>query len=145
MPLLEGEIRWACCMTEAEVASSDATNLRLSIRADGDELVLNGRKWWSTGVLSDDCEVLVVLGETDPEARKSQRYSVVLVPRDTPGVTISRGLSVLGLWDRAHGGHGEVIFNDDRVPADSMLGDPGRGFALGHARLGPGRGPHACV
>jgi acyl-CoA dehydrogenase len=143
-PLLDGEIRSAYCMTEPEVASSDASNVQTTIRREGAGYAIHGRKWWSTGVLSDECQVLVVLGVTDPEAERHGRHTLMLVPRDTPGVTITRGLSALGYWDETHGGHGEVVFDDVRVGEDSVLGEVGQGFMLGQARLGPGR-IHHCM
>ena len=144
VPLLEGTIRSAYCMTEPAVASSDATNVEMQIRPDADGYVLNGTKWWSTGVLSNDCKLLLVLGVSDPDADRHSRHSVVLVPRDTAGITVRRGLSVFGFWDQSHGGHGEVSFDDVRVGRDALLGEQGNGFALGQARLGPGR-IHHCM
>jgi acyl-CoA dehydrogenase len=143
-PLLDGRIRSAYCMTEPDVASSDATNIGLRITADGDGFVLSGRKWWSTGVMSSDCAVLLVLGVSDPDADRHSRHSVVIVPRDTPGITVHRGLSVFGYWDQSHGGHGEVSFDHVRVGREALLGERGKGFALGQARLGPGR-IHHCM
>jgi len=143
-PLLGGEIRSAYCMTEPAVASSDASNIATTIRRDGDGYVINGHKWWTTGVLSDDCRLLVVLGVTDPDADRHERHSIMLVPRETPGVTVHRGLSAFGYWDASHGGHGEVVFDDVRVGHDAVLGQIGKGFALGQARLGPGR-IHHCM
>ncbi len=143
-PLLAGEIRSAYCMTEPDVASSDASNLETRIRRDGDDYVIDGRKWWSTGVMAQSCQLLVVVGVTDPDAPPRERQSVVLVPRDTPGVTIRRGLSVLGFRDRSHGGHGEVVFDRVRVPATNLLGGEGQGGAMAQARLGPGR-IHHCM
>ena len=143
-PLLDGRIRSAYCMTEPAVASSDASNIATEIRPVSDGYLVNGRKWWSTGVLSSECKVLLVLGVTDPEAERHSRHSVVLVPRDTPGVSIRRGLSVFGMWDQFHGGHGEVLFENVHVPHEALLGERGHGFALGQARLGPGR-IHHCM
>jgi acyl-CoA dehydrogenase len=143
-PLLDGTIRSAYCMTEPDVASSDASNIALRIEADGDGYLLNGTKWWSTGALSSDCKVLLVLGVTDPGAERHSRHSVVMVPIETPGITIRRGLSVFGFWDQSHGGHGEVTFDHVRVGHDALLGERGKGFALGQARLGPGR-IHHCM
>lgn len=143
-PLLDGEIRSAYCMTEPGVASSDAANIGMRISADDRGFVLNGTKWWSTGVLSADCKVLLVLGVTDPDADRHHRHSVVLVPTDTPGVRIRRPLSVFGFWDQGHGGHGEVDFDDVRVGPEALLGQRGNGFGLGQARLGPGR-IHHCM
>lgn len=143
-PLLDGAIRSAYCMTEPDVASSDASNIRMEITPVSDGYVLNGRKWWSTGVLSSDCRLLLVLGVSDPDADRHSRHSVVLVPRDAPGITVTRGLSVFGYWDASHGGHGEVAFDNVRVGKDALLGEQGKGFALGQARLGPGR-IHHCM
>jgi acyl-CoA dehydrogenase len=143
-PLLAGDIRSAYCMTEPDVASSDASNIALRIEPTSSGYRINGRKWWSTGVLSADCTLLIVLGLSDPDADRHSRHTVLLVPRDTPGITVKRGLPVFGVWDRAHGGHGEVVFDDVEVGADALLGDQGKGFALGQARLGPGR-IHHCM
>lgn len=148
-PLLAGDLRSAYCMTEPEVASSDASNISMRIEPMSSETGpagyrINGRKWWSTGVLSSDCKLLIVLGLSDPDADRHSRHTVVLVPRDTPGITVKRGLPVFGVWDRAHGGHGEVIFDNVEVGADTLLGEQGKGFALGQARLGPGR-IHHCM
>jgi acyl-CoA dehydrogenase len=145
VPLLEGEIRSGFSMTEPEVASSDATNIRLSIRRDGDDYVLNGRKWWTTGAMSARCRVLIVMGVTDPDADTYHRQSMVLVPIDAPGVTIARPLSIFG-YDGG-GGDAEIVFDDVRVPASNLLGEEGGGFAIAQARLGPGRIHHAmrCI
>jgi acyl-CoA dehydrogenase len=145
VPLLEGEIRSGFSMTEPEVASSDATNIRLSIRRDGDDYVLNGRKWWTTGAMSARCRVLIVMGVTDPDADTYHRQSMILVPIDTPGVTIARPLSIFG-YDGG-GGDAEIVFDDVRVPASNLLGEEGGGFAIAQARLGPGRIHHAmrCI
>ncbi|WP_407318033.1 acyl-CoA dehydrogenase family protein [Isoptericola halotolerans] len=143
-PLLEAEIRSAFCMTEPDVASSDASQIGTRIRRDGDEYVISGRKWWSTGAMSPDCRLLIVMGKTDPEAAKHQQQSMILVPRETPGVRIVRPLTVFGYDDRDHGGHAEVVFDDVRVPADHLLGTEGGGFAMAQARLGPGR-IHHCM
>ncbi|CAN5294408.1 acyl-CoA dehydrogenase family protein [soil metagenome] len=142
--LLDGSIRSAFCMTEPEVASSDATNIETRIRREGDEYVIDGRKWWSTGAMNPGCELLIVMGKTDPDAARHQQQSMVLVPRDTPGVTIVRPLSVFGYWDRDHGGHAEVLFEGVRVPVENLLGTEGGGFAMAQARLGPGR-IHHCM
>ena len=144
-PLLEAEIRSAFSMTEPDVASSDASNVSLSMTpTDGGGFVLNGRKWWSTGAMSSDVAVLLVLGVSEPDAPRHERHTILLVPRDTPGVTVKRGLSVFGFYDETHGGHGEVAFDDVRVGPEALLGERGRGFALAQARLGPGR-IHHCM
>ncbi|MFY1669430.1 acyl-CoA dehydrogenase family protein [Plantactinospora sp. WMMB334] len=143
-PLLDGELRSAFCMTEPEVASSDATNIATRIVADGDDYVITGRKWWSTGAMDPRCGIFVVMGKTDPAAPRHRQQSMVLVPRDTPGVTVHRALTVFGYSDGAHGGHAEVSFDGVRVPADHLIGAPGEGFAIAQARLGPGR-VHHCM
>jgi acyl-CoA dehydrogenase len=143
-PLLDGRIRSAFCMTEPEVASSDATNIATRIEADGDEYVINGRKWWSSGALSPHCRILIVMGVTNPDADRHHRQSMVLVPKDTPGVDLVRGVHVFGYTDGPHGGHAEVVFEDVRVPRANLLGDEGSGFAIAQARLGPGR-IHHCM
>jgi acyl-CoA dehydrogenase len=144
VPLLNGEIRSAYAMTEPQVASSDAANIKTLIRRDGDDYVINGRKWWITGARSENCRLLIVLGVTDPDADPRQRHSMVLVPRDTAGVQVGRGMNVFGFTEGHHGGHAEVTFDDARVPVDNLLGEEGRGSALAQARLGPGR-IHHCM
>ncbi|HEX6526779.1 MAG TPA: acyl-CoA dehydrogenase family protein [Streptosporangiaceae bacterium] len=145
-PLLDGEIRSAFCMTEPAVASSDATNIASTIDRDGDEYVVNGRKWWSSGALNPNCQVFIVMGVTTESTDTAQHghHSMILVPRDTPGVTIRRGMRVFGYTDGPHGGHAEVEFSDVRVPAENLVGGEGAGFAIAQARLGPGR-IHHCM
>ncbi|GAB4070380.1 acyl-CoA dehydrogenase family protein [Angustibacter speluncae] len=144
-PLLAGEIRSAFCMTEPEVASSDATNIATSIRRDGDEYVVDGRKWWSTGAMDPRAEVFVVMGRSaGDDAPRHERQSMLLVPRDTPGVEVVRPLRTFGYDDAAHGGHAEVRFDGVRVPAANILLGEGKGFAIAQARLGPGR-IHHCM
>lgn len=143
-PLLNGEIRSAFAMTEPAVASSDATNIATSIVRDGDEYVLNGRKWWITGAMNPNARIFIVMGKTDPTATRHRRQSMILVERDTPGFTIHRGMTVYGYDDREHGGHAELSFTDCRVPAANLLGNEGDGFAVAQARLGPGR-IHHCM
>ena len=141
-PLLSGEIRSAFSMTEPDSASSDATNIALSITRDGDSYVLNGRKWFSSGARRERCKVLVVMGVTDPDAPPYRRQSMIVVPKDTPGITLGVDPHVFGYSER--GGHPEVIYRDVRVPAQNMLGNEGDGFAIAQARLGPGR-IHHCM
>nr|WP_201470517.1 acyl-CoA dehydrogenase family protein [Microbacterium hydrocarbonoxydans] len=143
-PLLDAEIRSSFCMTEPDVASSDATNIGTLIRRDGDEYVITGRKWWSTGAMNPDAEIFIVMGKTDPDAPRHAQQSMVLVPRQTPGVRIVRPLTVFGYDDRDHGGHAEVAFDDVRVPVSNLIGEEGGGFAIAQARLGPGR-IHHCM
>ncbi|MFD7594553.1 acyl-CoA dehydrogenase family protein [Kitasatospora sp. NPDC059812] len=143
-PLLDAEIRSAFAMTEPEVASSDATNIATRIERDGDEYVVNGRKWYITGAMNPQCRILIVMGKTDPAAEPHRQQSMVLVPRDTPGVTVRRGMTVFGYDDADHGGHAEVLFEDVRVPIGNLIGEEGAGFAIAQARLGPGR-IHHCM
>ena len=142
-PLMNGNIRSAFLMTEPRVASSDATNIETSIVRDGDEYVINGRKWWSSGALDPRCEIFIVMGKTDPTASRHQQQSMILVPRDTPGIDIMRALSVFGSVDSPHG-HAEVDLKDVRVPASNLLLGEGRGFEIAQGRLGPGR-IHHCM
>lgn len=143
-PLLAGEIRSAFAMTEPDVASSDATNISTSIVRDGDDYVINGRKWWITGAMNPDCAIFIVMGKTDPTAERHQQQSMILVPRDTPGLEIVRAMEVFGYDDRDHGGHAELRFTDVRVPAGNLLAAEGAGFAIAQGRLGPGR-IHHCM
>jgi acyl-CoA dehydrogenase len=141
-PLLEGEIRSCFAMTEPDVASSDATNIQTSIVRDGDEYVINGRKWWTSGAGREDCKVAILMGKTDPDAHVYAQQSMVLVPLDTPGITEVDHLTVFGYLDRET--HLELLFEDVRVPVDSLLGPEGGGFMMAQARLGPGR-IHHCM
>ena len=143
-PLLAGEIRSAFAMTEPDVASSDATNIETSIVRDGDEYVINGRKWWITGAMNPNAKIFIVMGKSDPTAARHRQQSMILVPRDTPGLEIVRGMHVFGYHDRDHGGHAELRFTDVRVPATNLIAGEGDGFAIAQARLGPGR-IHHCM
>jgi acyl-CoA dehydrogenase len=143
-PLLDGEIRSAFCMTEPAVASSDATNISTSIVRDGDVYVINGRKWWSSGAMDPRCKILIVMGKTSPDADRHRQQSQILVPRDTPGINIRRGMHVFGYTDGTHGGHAEIEFTDVRVPVSNVISGEGEGFAIAQARLGPGR-IHHCM
>ena len=143
-PLLEGTIRSAFCMTEPDVASSDATNIATTITRDGDGYVINGRKWWSSGAMSSDCRIFIVMGVTGEATEGHGRHSMILVPRDTPGITVKRGMMVFGYSDGTHGGHAEVVFDNVRVPVENLISGEGDGFAIAQARLGPGR-IHHCM
>ena len=143
-PLLDGSIRSSFSMSEPDVASSDATNIETSIVRDGDDYVITGRKWWSTGAMSPGAALFIVMGKTDPGAERHRQQSMFLVPRGTPGLTVVRPLTVFGYDDRDHGGHAEVRFDGVRVPASNLLGAEGEGFAMAQARLGPGR-IHHCM
>lgn len=143
MPLLEGKIRSVFFMTEPGVASSDATNMEATATLSGDEVILNGRKWWSTGVGHPDCEVGIFMGVTDPNAPRHAQHSMVLVPMNTPGVRIERMLPVFNFYDKPSG-HGEVSFDNVRLPRENIIAGPGRGFEIAQGRLGPGR-IHHCM
>ena len=143
-PLLDGRIRSAFAMTEPGVASSDATNIATLITRDGGEYVINGRKWFITGAMDPNCEIFIVMGKTDPTAPRHRQQSQVLVPRDTPGVRVRRGMGLFGYDDGDHGGHAEIDFEDVRVPVENLLAGEGDGFAISQARLGPGR-IHHCA
>jgi acyl-CoA dehydrogenase len=143
-PLLDGSIRSSFSMTEPDVASSDATNIETRIEREGDDYVLTGRKWWSTGAMNPGAALFIVMGKTDPIAERHRQQTMVLVPRETPGLTVVRPLTVFGYNDRDHGGHAEVRFDGVRVPVTNALGGEGEGFAMAQARLGPGR-IHHCM
>ncbi|MER7282650.1 acyl-CoA dehydrogenase family protein [Dactylosporangium sp. NPDC000244] len=143
-PLLAGEIRSAFAMTEPAVASSDATNIATRIERDGDEYVVNGRKWWITGAMNPNAQIFIVMGKTDPSAERHRQQSMLLVPRDTPGLTVERGMEVFGYDDHDHGGHAELTFEDVHVPVSNLIAGEGDGFGIAQARLGPGR-IHHCM
>jgi acyl-CoA dehydrogenase len=143
-PLLDGTIRSAFCMTEPDVASSDATNIATTITRDGDEYVIRGRKWWSSGAMDPNCQIFIVMGVSSDATEGHGRHSMILVPQDTPGVTAKRGMTVFGYTDGPHGGHAEVVFDDVRVPRENLIAGQGCGFAIAQARLGPGR-IHHCM
>jgi len=141
-PLLDAELRSAFAMTEPDVASSDATNVQMRIERDGDDYVVNGSKWWTTGAIRERCRILIVMGKTNPDGPPHRQQSMILVPRDTPGVTVKRNLTVFGYSHNE--GHGELVFEDVRVPASNLIAGEGDGFLISQARLGPGR-IHHCM
>jgi acyl-CoA dehydrogenase len=143
-PLLRADIRSAFCMTEPEVAGSDPTSLTTRITRVGDHYEVTGRKWFSSGAMCPQCTLLVVMGLSDPDAEPHRRHSMILIPRDTPGVRVLRNLTLYGYEEEPHGGRAEIVFDAVRVPASSLLGEPGAGFAMAQARLGPGR-IHHCM
>lgn len=143
-PLLDGHIRSAFCMSEPDVASSDATNIATRIRPEGDGYRIDGHKWWSTGALAPECAFFVVMGKTDPDAERHRQQSMILVERDAPGVDVRRGMRAFGYDDGPRGGHAEVVFDGVHVPAENLVGTEGSGFAIAQARLGPGR-VHHCM
>ena len=143
-PLLDGRVRSAFAMTEPEVASSDATNIGTRIERDGDEYVITGHKFYISGAMNPNCKVFIVMGKTDPSAARHVQQSMILVWRDTPGLTVKRGMTVFGYTDADHGGHAELVFDGVRVPAANLIGEEGSGFAISQARLGPGR-IHHCM
>ncbi|HTU74792.1 MAG TPA: acyl-CoA dehydrogenase family protein [Trebonia sp.] len=143
-PLLDGDIRSCFAMTEPDVASSDATNIETSIVRDGDQYVINGRKWFITGAMNPNAKIFIVMGKTDPAAERHRQQSMVLVPRDTPGLEVLRGMGILGYDDHNHGGHAELVLRDVRVGVSNLVGGEGDGFAIAQARLGPGR-IHHCM
>lgn len=143
-PLLDGTIRSAFAMTEPDVASSDARNISTSIVRDGDEYLINGRKWYISGAMNPACKIFIVMGKSDPDAPAHRQQSMILVPRDTPGLSAARGMHVFGYSDSDQGGHAEVVLDNVRVPAENIISEEGAGFAIAQARLGPGR-IHHCM
>ena len=143
-PLQEATIRSAFAMTEPNVASSDATNIETSIVRDGDHYVINGRKWWTTGAMNPQCAIFILMGKTNPNALRHHQQSMILVPRETPGVTVERALHVFGYDDRSHSDHTKISFTNMRMPITNLIGEEGQGFTIAQARLGPGR-IHHCM